>query len=169
MDKYRELIAKWRDKAIRWSLAGPTANGQTVDALRYCADELEQALAEPAPANNAPIIAICDRLEKVAEQCEAGGHSSRGKMLRALADEFAVNYLTAKGATQMKYEIVWKDSGKPFDNDLYPPLEDETMQRRVCADAQEDSSELMGKIEVRPAVIGVQFGKPDVQPGERKT
>jgi hypothetical protein len=31
---------------------------------------------------------VVDRLEKVASQCEAGGHTSRGKMLRALAAEF---------------------------------------------------------------------------------
>jgi hypothetical protein len=44
----RGLVAMWRDKAVRWSLAGPTVNGQTVDALRYCADELEALLAVPA-------------------------------------------------------------------------------------------------------------------------
>jgi hypothetical protein len=43
---------------------------------------------------DARVYKICDRLEKVAEQCEAGGHGSRGRMLRALSDEFAVNYLT---------------------------------------------------------------------------
>jgi len=44
-----KLVEKLRDKAIRWSLAGPTANGQTVDALRYCANELEQLLRQRRP------------------------------------------------------------------------------------------------------------------------
>jgi hypothetical protein len=49
-EQVRELVAKWRDKAVRWSLAGPTANSQTVDALRYCANELESALTQQQPS-----------------------------------------------------------------------------------------------------------------------
>ena len=46
LSQLKELPSKWRDKAVRWSLAGPIANGQTVDALRYCADELEPLIAD---------------------------------------------------------------------------------------------------------------------------
>jgi hypothetical protein len=61
------------------------------------------ALASETPASST-VHAICDRLEKVASQCEAAGHSSRGKMLRALADEFAVNYLTEAPALPLRDE-----------------------------------------------------------------
>lgn len=50
----------------------------------------------------------------------------------------------------MLYQIVWKETGQPFDNDRFPPLSDEAAQQGVCADVEEETEELMGKIEVRP-------------------
>src|SRR5579859_7531647 len=48
MDKYRELIAKWRQNSKGYS------NNNFVKGMDHqagiCADELEQALAEPVPA-----------------------------------------------------------------------------------------------------------------------
>lgn len=36
-------------------------------------------------------VPFVSKLLKIAGQCEAGGHKSRGRMLRALAKEFEVN------------------------------------------------------------------------------
>ena len=44
----RFKVEQWRDKAVRFSLAGPTANGQIVATLRYCAGELEPLIAQLA-------------------------------------------------------------------------------------------------------------------------
>jgi hypothetical protein len=102
-EKLRELIARWRDKAVRWSLAGPTVNGQTVDALRYCADELVALLAVPA-AGEPPVEGKQGEatpgedawLDELEETIQYGvSRERRRNAMRTILRAYRANLLTA--------------------------------------------------------------------------
>jgi hypothetical protein len=59
----------------------------------YERDMLASLLKELQKIDQRYSIPVVSKLNKVADQCEAGGHKSRARMFRALAKEFEVTYL----------------------------------------------------------------------------
>lgn len=48
----------------------------------------------------------------------------------------------------MKYQIVWIENNKPFDNETSPPIENKEIQLMIMADIEEEIPYCRGKLQV---------------------